>query len=138
MPKIIKTKPIKRKNNIFKDINPFWAVLLSGLKGFVFSFVFYIVFSMSIYKGNDFTAVIKILIYLITCLGGFISGISAAKWVKGRGIVNGIWGSLVYLVLLIILNAALLKFNVTSSILILIPVCLLGGISGGIYNSNKK
>ncbi len=138
MPKIIKTKPIKRKNSFSKDINPVLGLLLSGLKGFIFTFIMFLLVAFNIYKGNDFTPVIMVILYFIIAVGGFISGLNAAKTVKGRGIINGLWGGLVYLCLLLILNASLLKFSVNSNILILIPVCLIGGIIGGIYNSNKK
>ncbi len=138
MPKIIKTKPLKRRKAVLNEINPIIALLLSGLKGFIFIILTLLVESYYIFNGHDFSPVIMVILYLVIFLGGFISGVNAAKTVKGRGIVNGLWGGIVYICLLLLLNVSLLKFNVSVNIIYLIPLCLISGILGGIYNSNRK
>ncbi len=137
MPKIIKTKRVKKKNEII-DLNPIAAFLLSALKGYVLSIILLLLLSSLIFKGTQFTTLFIILIYLSVSLGGFVSGYSAASNINGRGYINGLISASVFSAFILISNAVLLKFNISTYIFIPLLSSVFMGLIGGIVSVNKK
>ena len=130
MPKILKTK--KQQKNQNKTV----LCIISVLKGFAVFAIGFLLLSFLIYKANDnlfyYFAVLAVL-----ALGTFIAGYISYKKIGGRGIVCGLISAVIILALLIVIVLFTMKFEVTARILLLIPVCLVSGISGGILSANK-
>ena len=66
-----------------------------------------------------------------------LSGFIANKKLHGRGYINGLLSAVIYLSLYIITALLLMHFKVNTNILILVPVAVLSGISGGIISANS-
>ena len=94
MPKIIKTKIKNSKTK--KKYSTKTTYILSAVKGAVFTLNGLFLISLLLHKGNDFNLFYKIMIYLVICLGGFMSGFIAHSRVKGRAFLDGIIPSVIY------------------------------------------
>lgn len=133
MPEIIKTK--KNKNN--KPQKTIVIYLLSVLKGFAVSFAGLVLISFLLMNKGTFTTFTKIIIYVLIASGALLCGYLAHKRLRGRGIINGILSSAIYLIIYIIISLVLMRFQVDSNLLLLVPVVLLSGIIGGILSANS-
>lgn len=130
MPKILKTK--KQQKNQNKTV----LCIISVLKGFSVFTMCFLLLSFLIYKVND-NLFYYFALYAVLALGSFISGYISYKKLGGRGIVCGLISAIIILVLLLVIILFSMKFEISSRILLLIPVCLIPGIAGGILSANK-
>ena len=133
MAKIIKTKAKVNKNTH----KPVVTYLLSTIKGVVLSFVGLVVISVAFINNGSFTTFTKIMIYVVLGIGAFICGYISNKKLNGRGLVNGFISTAIYLLIYFTLLLIVMKFKVGLNILIMIPVCLVSGITGGILSANS-
>ena len=133
MPKIIKTKIKNSKTK--KKYSTKTTYILSAVKGAVFSLNGLFLISLLLHKGNDFNLFYKIMIYLVICLGGFISGFTAHSRVRGRAFLDGIIPSVIYVSFLSFVMILLLKLNFSSHILIIYPIAVISGFLGGIIKA---
>lgn len=130
MPKILKTK--KQSKNQNKLI----VCLLSVLKGFSVFVIGFLLISLLIYKVND-TLFYYYLLLVFLALGSFFAGFVSYKKLGGRGIICGLISAAVVTALLLLVILVLMKFQVTSRILLIIPITLVSGVVGGIISANK-
>lgn len=135
MPEIIKSKKEKIKKN--KPQKPAVSYIISVLKGFAVSFAGLILISFLLINNGTFTTFTKIFIYVVIGLGALLSGFISNKKLKGRGIVNGLLSSAVYLLIYMMISLIVMRFQVGSNLLLLVPVVLLSGIIGGILSANS-
>lgn len=133
MPKIIKTKIKNSKTK--KKYSTKTTYILSAVKGAVFTLNGLFLISLLLHKGNDFNLFYKIMIYLVICLGGFMSGFIAHSRVKGRAFLDGIIPSVIYVSFLSFVMILLLKLNFSSHILIIYPIAVISGFLGGIIKA---
>ena len=133
MPKIIKTKIKSSKAK--KKHSTKTTYVLSAVKGLVFTLNGLFLISLLLHKGNDFNLFYKIMIYLVICLGGFMSGFIAHSRVKGRAFLDGIIPSVIYVSFLSFVMILLLKLNFSSHILIIYPIAVISGFLGGIIKA---
>ena len=135
MPEIIKNKKVKIKKS--KPQKPVIVYLLSSLKGFVVSFAGLTLTCFLLMNNGSFNVFTKIIIYVIIGAGAMLSGFIANKKLRGRGYINGLLSAVIYLALYIVTALLLMHFKVNTNILILVPVAVLSGISGGIISANS-
>lgn len=135
MPEIIKNKKVKIKKS--KPQKPVIVYLLSSLKGFVVSFAGLTLTCFLLMNNGSFNVFTKIIIYVIIGAGAMLSGFIGNKKLHGRGYINGLLSAVIYLALYIITALLLMHFKVNTNILILVPVAVLSGISGGIISANS-
>ena len=135
MPEIIKNKKVKIKKS--KPQKPVIVYLLSSLKGFVVSFAGLTLTCFLLMNNSSFNVFTKIIIYVIIGAGAMLSGFIANKKLRGRGYINGLLSAVIYLALYIVITLLLMHFKVNTIILILVPVGVLSGISGGIISANS-
>ncbi len=131
MPKILKTskKSDKKQNKIT-------IYFFSAAKGLIFFINGLIPLSLFILKNSSNTAFVYAFSFVLMALGGFISGFSAYKKLRGRGFFNGIIAASIYMGVLFVLIIALMKFQVKTNILLIAPICLLSGFFGGTVGAN--
>lgn len=130
MPKILKTKKIVKKQN--KAL--VW--LSTVVKGLAVSAVCFLLLSLLIYKVND-TSFYYYAIFFCVSLGAFISGYISYQKLGGRGILCGFISAMILLLLFFVTILFVNRFNFTSRILLIIPICLVPGVLGGILSANK-
>lgn len=135
MPEIIKNKKVKIKKS--KPQKPVIVYLLASLKGFVVSFAGLTLTCFLLMNNGSFNVFTKIIIYVIIGAGAMLSGFIANKKLRGRGYINGLLSAVIYLALYIVTALLLMHFKVNTNILILVPVAVLSGISGGIISANS-
>lgn len=135
MPEIIKNKKVKIKKS--KPQKPIIVYLLSSLKGLVVSFAGLTLTCFLLMNNGSFNVFTKIIIYVIIGAGAMLSGFIANKKLRGRGYINGLLSAIIYLALYIVTALLLMHFKVNTNILILVPVAVLSGISGGIISANS-
>ena len=76
--------------------------------------------------------------YIFVMLGGFVCAVSAYKKIKGRGFLTGIISSVPYSVVIFVITAILLKFNLNINILFVFLLSAMGGFLGGITAANTN
>lgn len=130
MPKILKTKKLVKKQN--KTL--VW--LSTVVKGLAVSAISFLLLSLLIYKVNDASFYYYAIFFCIS-LGAFISGYISYKKLGGRGILCGLLSAMIQLLLVLGIILIVNKFNFTPRILLIIPVCLVPGVLGGILSANK-
>ena len=131
-------KKSKKKRKLGGNANnPMVIYLFTVLKGLVVLMVGLSVVSAIVMKSTDFNLFTKLIIYGFILFGGFWSGFFANRKLKGRGIVNGIFASLIYAVAFLIICVIAMGFNISPEILIVLPVSIVGGIIGGIISANS-
>lgn len=130
MPKILKTKkqPQKQKKSLL--------YLFSVFKGLLLTVIGFLLISFLIYKVND-TSFYYYLIFGFIALGSFIAGFISYKKLGGRGIVCGLFSAILIMFLIITITLISINFDVSPRILLIIPVCILSGVVGGIVSANK-
>ncbi len=135
MPEILKTKRNKSTKNK-KQFSPPINYLISALKGLLFAFNLLGGVSLLLMNNGSFSAFYKVISYITVGLGAFICGVSAYRHIKGRGILNGAVGGAVYCGFVILVLLCVMRFEVSSNILYIVPISLLCGIAGGITGAN--
>ncbi len=130
MPKIIKTKTKK-------EYNPIVSYMLSSVKGLFVSFAGLLCVSYFVMNNAKIGVITMIIAYVSIALGAFISGISAYRYLKNKGIFNGCVGGAVYCVIVLFIISVIMKFNISFNILIIIPVAVGFGAVGGILSANN-
>ena len=128
-----------KKNKINCKLNkPPFIYLFSVLKGLIFSFFCILAVSLLHINNGTFNGFTKIIIYVAIGIGSFITGYTAFKRLKGRGIVNGFISSLIYSVVYITILLVITGFQVNERVLLVPLVILFFGILGGIVSANKQ
>ncbi len=131
MPKIIKTK-IPREKKKHRKHSTKTIYIISAFKGLLVAFTGLLLISLLLLKNNNFTFFYKMVIYLVIGLGGFVSGFTAHARVKGKGFIDGLISSSVYVQSLSLILIIILKLNFSAHMFIIFPVALLSGFFGGI------
>ena len=130
MPKILKTK--KQSKNQNKALLCITSVLI-GL--FLFLLLFLII-SILVYKVND-SEFYYFMVYGSIALSAFYTGFVSYKKLGGRGIIIGLISSMILFSVIFLIVLFSMKFEISSKILVLLPVCVIPGIAGGILSANK-
>lgn len=94
--------------------------------------------SLVLYETKSNSEILYYLPYLFIFLGSFITAVYCYKHIGGRGFLTGIISSFPYSFIIVILCAIILEFSVTAKLLLVVPISLLGGFSGGVMAVNKK
>lgn len=131
MPKILKTH---KKND--KKQSKITVYCISALKGLMIFLNGIGLLSLLLLKNSTDSVVFYIFSFVIMALGGFFSGFSAYRKLRGRGFLNGIIASAIYMGIIFIFTIALMRFNISANILIIAPVCLISGFLGGTVGAN--
>lgn len=135
MPEILKTKrnkSTKTKKQFSQPVN----YLFSALKGLLFAFSTLGAVSLLLLNNGSFTAFYKAFAYIAIGLGAFICGVSAYRHIKGRGILNGVVGGAVYCGFIIVALLCIMRSDVSTNILYIVPISLLCSTAGGITGAN--
>lgn len=106
------------------------------IKGLIVFTLGIAVLSLIILKNNPNSTVFYCFAYLIIALGSFTGGFGAHKKLRGRGFLNGLTASAVYMAVILIATVLIMKFNFSSNILIIVPICLISGFLGGTVSAN--
>lgn len=130
MPKILKTK--KQSKNQNKALLCITSVLI-GL--FLFLLLFLII-SILVYKVND-SEFYYFMVYGSIALSAFYTGFVSYKKLGGRGIIIGLISSMILFSVIFLIVLFSMKFEISSKVLVLLPVCVIPGIAGGILSANK-
>ena len=132
MPKILKTDKRTVKNH-----SKITIYMFSALKGLVLFLIGLLITSLLIIKNSSNDGIIfYIFSFVLMALGGFVSGFSAHKKLKGRGFINGVIAASIYLLVLFIIIIISMKFQVGTNILLIAPICLVSGFLGGMVSAN--
>lgn len=131
MPSIIKTKKTKDKK-YSKQV----TYLFCALKGLFIFITGSLLLSFLLYKTQNNNLTLYIFFYILIAFGGFVSGFNSYKQLKGRGFLNGLIASGIYCGFILLIAIVLMKFSVSSQILLLIPVCITSGFIGGTVSAN--
>jgi putative membrane protein (TIGR04086 family) len=114
-------------------LKKFLLLLICGAVGAFVSVAILAVFAAVIVGTGSFSALAGIAVYAAAAAGGFVSGLMAAKNLKGRGIVIGIAASVICIA---ILSLVALITGAEGGGIIPAALCLAGGIAGGIIGVN--
>ena len=131
MAKILKTL----KKNDKKYSKP-TVYCISALKGLMIFLNGLGLLSLILLKNSTDSVVFYVFSFVIMALGGFFSGFSAYRKLRGRGFLNGIIASAIYMGIIFIFTIALMRFNISANILIIVPVCMISGFLGGTVGAN--
>lgn len=131
MPKILKTH---KKND--KKQSKITVYCISALKGLMIFLNGIGLLSLLLLKNSTDSVVFYVFSFVIMALGGFFSGFSAYRKLRGRGFLNGIIASAIYMGIIFIFTIALMRFNISANILIIAPVCMISGFLGGTVGAN--
>lgn len=126
---------IKKKD---KSKSVIGAYAIGTLIGELFYILTMALASLALYKTKSDSQILYYLPYLFILLGSFITAVYCYKHIGGRGFLTGIISSLPYSLIIIVLSAFILEFSVTAKLLLVVPISLLGGFSGGVMAVNKK
>lgn len=126
----------KRPNKVF-CINRCKPYIFSTLSGCTVFFGGVGIISLIMLKYFINEPVLYYLAYVFLLTGGFFCGKSLFKRIGGRGFLSGIKGSIPY-ALIVFTIICLLAPEKSSSVIFIIPICVLGGFLGGIAAVNKK
>lgn len=133
MPRIIKTKSKK----ILPD-KPLLIYLVNALAGICITVICFLITSYLLVKGNDFSQFTKIFLFILIGISSALSGFLSHKRIKGRGYINGLLTASMYELMLIMLIACVMRFQVSAPLFYTIPIALLSGTTGGIISANVK
>ncbi len=125
MPKIIKTKKLTNRTYGIPALYTF--AVLKGLAVFLNGLIMCSFMVLKSQQSNFF----YYLAYLFVALGAFLCGYSASKKIKGKGFLKGLISSGIYMLVIILASLILMKFSISVNILLLIPLCLIPGFTGG-------
>ena len=131
MPKILKTH---KKND--KKYSKTTVYCISALKGLMIFLNGLGLLSLLLLKNSTDSVVFYVFSFVIMALGGFYSGFSSYRKLRGRGFLNGIIASAIYMGIIFIFTIALMRFNISANILIIVPVCMISGFLGGTVGAN--
>ncbi len=131
MPKILKTH---KKND--KKQSKITVYCISALKGLMIFLNGLGLLSLLLLKNSTDSVVFYVFSFVIMALGGFFSGFSAYRKLRGRGFLNGIIASAIYMGIIFIFTIALMRFNISANIMIIAPVCMISGFLGGTVGAN--
>ncbi len=127
---------LKTKNKKDKKLSKKSIYCVSALKGVIFYLLGTILLSFLLMRSNNNSMFYFIFGYVLLALGGFISGFSAYKKLKGRGFQNGIIASSVYFVIVFLLIILAMRFEVSVRLLFILPIALGSGFLGGVAGAN--
>ena len=71
-------------------------------------------------------------------VGAFFCAVNVQKKVGGRGFLTGILSSLPFIVSVLLFVGIILGFKIGVNTLIVVPISILGGFTGGIAAVNKR
>ncbi len=124
-----------RENIIFRKI----LLILSGtLKGSLFYVLGLCVLAIIMYSLKSDSGVLYYALYIFIMLGSFVCAIATCKKVKGRGFLIGLLSSIPYGIVVLLLTAILTGFRLSTSVLMVFLLSLLGGFLGGITAVNTR
>ena len=128
----MKTKH-KTKNNSL--LSAFLTGICIGL--FVFG-AFASIFAIILTKKDIFNETVRYFLFTSAFFATFASSFYPARKTKIKGFLIGTINGLIISVILILLILICNKFNVAFHTFLVIPICLIGGVTGGIIASNMK
>lgn len=130
MPKILKTKQSPKKQN------KILVCLSTVMKGFIIFAIGFLLISLIIFKVND-KSFYYYVIYLFISAGAFVTGFTSYKKLGGRGFVCGLLTSSILLQIIFCIILISNGFIFTSRMFLIVPICLISGIIGGIIGANR-
>ena len=130
MPKILKTKKQSKNQNIAL------LCVTSVLKGLFLFLLLFLIISILVYKVND-SEFYYFMVYGSIALSAFYTGFVSYKKLGGRGIIIGLISSMILFSVIFLIVLFSMKFEISSKVLVLLPVCVIPGIAGGILSANK-
>ena len=77
------------------------------------------------------------MVYGSIALSAFYTGFVSYKKLGGRGIIIGLISSMILFSVIFLIVLFSMKFEISSKVLVLLPVCVIPGIAGGILSANK-
>lgn len=125
MPKIIKTKKLTNRTYGVPALYAF--AVLKGLAVFLNGLIMCSFMVLKSQQSNFF----YYLAFMFVALGAFLCGYSASKNVIGKGFLNGLASSGIYMLIIFLISLILMKFNISVNILFIVPLCLIPGFIGG-------
>ncbi len=131
MPKILKT--VKKTDKKYSKTTVY---CISAIKGLVIFLIGLVILSLLVLNNSSDSGVFYVFSFVIMSLGAFLSGFSAYRKLRGRGFINGIIASAIYMGIIFIFTIALMRFNISANILMIAPVCLISGFLGGTVGAN--
>lgn len=136
MPIKIKSKSKKvNENKIFSKIKPYIKGVIIGDLLFMIGVL---ISSFILYKTDRSSTFIYVIPLGFAFVGAFFCGVSVQKKVGGRGFLTGTLSAFPYAFTILLLVCIILGFKVGVNILLVIPICILGGLIGGITAVNTR
>lgn len=133
--KSIKRNDKKSKNNNFNKIKPF---IFSTLISLLVWGIGVVITSLIVYKSESEISFVYFIQYIFAFFGAFFGAVKCKKKVGGRGFLVGVISSIPFAVILLLICSVLMRFEVGVNLLLLIPIVLVGGFSGGITAVNTR
>lgn len=127
---------LKTKKKSDKKHSKTVVYCMAALKGFILFAAGILLISLLVMKSSSDSFFYYIAGYILLALGGFVSGFSAYKKLKGRGFQNGIIASSVYFAVIFALITVCMRFDVSGRVLLTLPIAVGGGFLGGIIGAN--
>lgn len=117
------------------ELNPrlvITALLKSVIAGYVFTFIFILIFSYIVYKFDFSASQVNIGTIVITILATFISGLFAAKIMRKNGWMYGLITGVIYFIILIVVSLIINdNSTISQEAITLFFMCIGGSTLGG-------
>lgn len=117
------------------ELNPrlvITALLKSVIAGYVFTFIFILIFSYIVYKFDFSASQVNIGTIVITILATFISGLFAAKIMRKNGWMYGLITGVIYFIILIVVSLIINdNSTISQEAITLFFICIGGSTLGG-------
>ena len=127
-----------KKKKIIKLNTPFQCLSAGVISGILSVIAVIAVFSTVIVNYDISFEMIKYCWIIVSVIAGFISGAVCGRFVKSKAILWGTLSSLIVLVFSFILILSFNGFVVSLFVLIMIPVFIISGASGGVIAANLR
>lgn len=136
MPVNIKNK--NRKVNDKKLYNKIKPYIKGVVIGNIFFFIGVVISALIIYKSDISSTFVYVIPLVFEFFGAFFCGVSVQKNVGGRGFLIGALSSLPFIATALLFVCVIVGFKVDFNVLIVIPIGVLGGFTGGITAVNTR
>ena len=104
---------------------------------FIFG-IFASIFAIILTKKDIYNETVRYFLLVSAFFATFVSSFYPARKTKIKGFLVGTINGLIISMLLILLLLICNKFNVSLHTFLVFPICLIGGVSGGIIASNMR
>ena len=114
------------------------GLLLSSVIGILFTLLVSVLFSYLLSNSEMISGYSVIYLIFSIIIGGFICGYIGTLYLPFRGIVSGLFSSVLYTIIIFLLLFIFSKGNLSPYSLLLIFITILSSSIGGITNVNRK